>query len=105
MTIFDSTNGKRVMSFESESYDRFDEEEFFDEDAPEDLDDSPMMDCPNCSHSIFEDSEQCPICLEYIVQASSQPPTLLTKLIIWFLILSLILPAILFAVLFLVQQV
>ena len=88
-------------------YDELNANEFDDwsDEAPTDYDDmeydvmaNEVIECPRCGESIYEDSEQCPNCLEYIVSGSSTEWSSFTKVVIWLVIISLVLPAILVAI-------
>lgn len=79
-----------------DEFDDLDTDEFDDwsNESPADYD---VIECPQCGESIYEDSEQCPNCLEYIVSSSPNELSSFTKVVIWLVIISLALPAILVA--------
>jgi len=48
----------------------FQHEESWEDDDPDD--DSPeYLPCPNCREEVYEESEQCPYCGEYITHSTS----------------------------------
>ena len=50
---------------ENDQYDDYPEEDQYDSDAFDD--DSPeLLPCPNCGEEIYEESERCPYCGEYV---------------------------------------
>ena len=76
-----------------------DEVDEYVDDLIDDCDESTTVECPNCGEQVYEDAEQCPLCQQYIVpdfdnHYRSTRFSILTKIVIWLLIVSLVLPAV-----------
>ena len=50
---------------ENDQYDDYPEEDQYDDDSPE------LLPCPNCGKEIYEESERCPYCGEYVTFSNS----------------------------------
>lgn len=78
-----------MMNEDSDQFDEFGHDDDFGESA--------TIDCPQCGETIYEDSEQCPFCQEYILSAQSARHSPWIQIVVWILVALLVLPAILAA--------
>jgi len=56
-----------------------DDLEDWDEDVPEEPDESGVVECPACGADVYEDSPRCPVCGEYLLPGSRSGSALAGK--------------------------
>jgi hypothetical protein len=51
----------------------YDDPDDVDDDYPDEATEETTDVCPNCGAEIYDDTERCPVCEQYITQSTSQP--------------------------------
>ncbi|WP_437194161.1 hypothetical protein [Planctomicrobium sp. SH527] len=71
-------------------YDEFDESDDWDDDYPEDSDEPGTVPCPSCGAEVYEDTDRCPLCGDYIIPGATSSGSIWSGKPWWYVALGIL---------------